>query len=218
MIKFAFKSAITFAILILVGYFAWNYIYPRLSKYELNQQSQVDLVRRVIDGDTFEISEREENGKFQSDKVPNLKVRILGIDTPEKYESSKLDRDSERTKMDKKTIKKLGELATDYTRRLIEGKNVTLIPEQNHDDKDKYGRLLRYVYLEDGTFVNKKIIEDGYAVAYRKFGISKLQELIKAEGEARNQKRGLWGSIEGLRQFEADSSDSKIPKKQKKRR
>jgi micrococcal nuclease len=144
----------------------------------------------VVDGDTFVL----ENGE---------RVRMLGIDTPEKFQSSKLDRDVERSGEDKKTIQKLGELASEFTTKLINKKKVILVPEPNYEDKDRYGRLLRYVYLDDGTFVNKKIVEDGYANAYRRYKISRLDEFIKAENDAREHRRGLWGSVEGLRQFEA---------------
>ena len=94
-------------------------------------------------------------------------------------------------------------LPSEFTTKLINKKKVILVPEPNYEDKDRYGRLLRYVYLDDGTFVNKKIVEEGYANAYRRYKISKLDEFIKAENDAREHRRGLWGSIEGLRQFEA---------------
>ncbi len=110
---------------------------------------------------------------------------MLGIDTPEKFDSDKLTRDMERTKKDSETIKKLGELSSQFTRKLLEGKKVLLEPDKSQDDKDKYGRLLRYVYLEDGTFVNKKIVAEGYAVVFRKFKVSKEKELVEAETDAR---------------------------------
>ena len=189
MIKLAAKTLSTLAVIALFAYFAWVYIIPKLSEHEQKQGKETRVVHKVVDGDTFIL----ENGE---------KVRMLGIDTPEKYESSKLDRDSERSGSDKKTIQKLGELASQYTKKLIEGKRVMLVPEPNHEDKDKYGRLLRYVYLEDGTFINKKIVEDGYASAYRRLGLSKQDEFIKAEKEARENRRGLWGEVEGLQQLD----------------
>jgi micrococcal nuclease len=200
--KLIAKSAATIVVLVLIVYFVWSYVIPRLSEHEQRttqnqsqQKKEMFTVRRVIDGDTFELDRKDDNGKY-------LHVRLLGIDTPEKWESSKLDKDAERTGKDKKTIKKLGEMASDYVRKMCEGKTVTLVPEPNYEDKDKYGRLLRYIYLEDGTFVNKKIIEDGYANAFRRYPVSKLDELIKAENDARAKNRGLWGETEGLKQME----------------
>lgn len=151
-----------------------------------NSGSEYLIVLRVIDGDTFKMSDGE-------------KVRLIGIDTPEKYESSKLDRESERTGRDKSVIKKLGEEATEYVRNLAEGKKVRLVREKHGYDKDKYGRLLRYVYLEDGTFLNAKIIRDGYANVYNSSEISKLDEFRELERSARENKRGLWGEAEGLK-------------------
>ena len=188
MIKLLGKTSITLVVIGLFVYFAWIYIIPKLSEHE-QKQKEIRFVHKVIDGDTIEL----ENGE---------RVRLLGIDTPERYESSKLDKDAERSGKDKKTIQKLGELAAIYTKKLIEGKKVIIAPEPGHEDKDKYGRLLRYVYLEDGTFVNKKIVEEGYANAYRRFKLSKLDELIKAENEAREKRKGLWGEVEGLQQLE----------------
>ena len=191
LIKLTFKTVTTVAVLALLVYFGWKYIIPKLDQKDSKNKPSY-LVTKVFDGDTFEA---EIDGKKE-------KVRMLGIDTPEKWESDKFDRDSERTGKDKETIKKLGSLSTDYTSGLISGKQVVLIPENKGDDKDKYGRLLRYVYLEDGTFVNLKIIEDGYANAYRKFNVSKQNEFIRAEKDARENKRGLWGNVDGLKYLE----------------
>lgn len=190
-IKFTFKAVITLAALALIAYFGWKYAIPKLDRKD-SSEKEFYIVKKVNDGDTFEV---EISGRTE-------RVRMLGIDTPERFESDKLTRDIERTGRDKETIKKLGELASGYTTSLIGGKMVTLAAEPNGDDKDKYGRLLRYVYLEDGTFVNKKIVEDGYANAYRRFNLSKQKEFIEAENQAREKKKGLWGDIDGLKYFE----------------
>ncbi|MCI0449285.1 MAG: thermonuclease family protein [Chlorobi bacterium] len=205
-IKLVFKTIVTLAALAMLAYFGWKYAIPKLEQKESKQnkrqteqkhqeqkhqeikQSKSYAVKKVSDGDTFEI---EMDGKKE-------KVRMLGIDTPERHQSSKLDKDSERTGRDKETIKKLGELAYKYVLKLIGGRKVILQSEPNGDDRDRYGRLLRYVYLEDGTFVNLKIVEDGYANAYRRFNLSKQSEFIEAEKQARENKRGLWGDLKGL--------------------
>jgi micrococcal nuclease len=182
-------STIT-SLVILLGAVVYYYINNSSSTdtKKTDNTKEVFFVKRVVDGDTFELS----NGE---------KVRLLGIDTPEKYESKKLDKDVEATGQDKKTIKKLGKLASDYVKNFVEGKKVILEREPNYDDKDRYGRLLRWIYLEDGTFVNGKIVRDGYAQVYEKFPVSKLDELRKYQKEARENNRGLWGPVEGLEQF-----------------
>jgi micrococcal nuclease len=199
LVKLIGKTGSTIVVLLLFAYFAWVYVIPKLSEHD-QKQKETRFVQRVVDGDTFVL----ENGE---------RVRMLGIDTPEKFESKKLEADAERSGSDKKTIQRLGELASQYTKKLIEGKRVVLEPEPKHEDKDRYGRLLRYVYLEDGTFVNKKIVEDGYANAYRRFEISKLDEFIKAEREARQNRRGLWGDVEGLQQLDSPDKTKDKPKK-----
>lgn len=158
------------------------------NKKKKSPDKELFAVTEVIDGDTF----RLQNGE---------KVRLLGIDTPEKYDSEKLNRDSETSGRDKKTIIKLGTIAADYAKKLAEGKKVYLEKEPGGDDRDRYGRLLRYVYFEDGTFVNAKIIKDGYANVYDRHPLSVTDKFKQYEKEARENKRGLWGEIEGLEQF-----------------
>jgi len=194
-------SKLVFGIIILIAfiYFGIQYVIPKLEEKEEKDKKDVKEkvvrsdnnfypVTKVTDGDTFEVEIDGKKGK----------VRMLGIDTPEKWESNKLDKDAERTKNDKKTIQKLGDLASQYTKKLISGKKVRLEPDPINDDRDRYGRLLRYVYLEDGTFVNLRIVEDGFANAYTKFPIIKKDEFVSAERKARENKRGLWGDVEGL--------------------
>lgn len=194
LIKLTFKSVFTLGVIVILAYFGWKYILPKLNEREQRERKEY-VITKVFDGDTFEA---DINGKKE-------KVRMLGIDTPEKFDSDKLTRDMERTKKDSETIKKLGELSSQFTRKLLEGKKVLLEPDKSQDDKDKYGRLLRYVYLEDGTFVNKKIVAEGYAVVFRKFKVSKEKELIDAETDARKGKKGLWGDIEGLKYMESSN-------------
>ncbi len=146
------------------------------------------LVDRVIDGDTFTLPD-------------GRKVRLLGIDAPERYNSGKMDNDAGKSGQSKETIAILGIKSGEFLRELIENKKVKLVPEENYEDKDRYGRLLRYAYLEDGTFVNGKIVEEGYAQVYRKFDLSKKDLLLRLEEDARNKKRGLWGEVEGTKQF-----------------
>lgn len=194
MIKLAFRSVkylLMIAVIAAAGYF---YVLPKLEtakneKIETEKQAQTNdylIVTKVIDGDTFKMS----NGE---------KVRLMGIDTPEKFESDKLDRQSGQSGRDKETIKKLGEASSEYVRKLVEGKKVTLVKDPGYDDRDKYGRLLRYIYMEDGTFVNAKILEDGYANVFYSKQISKMDQFKKLEREARENKRGLWGEVDGLK-------------------
>lgn len=135
-------------------------------------------VKRVIDGDTIQL----ENGE---------KVRLIGIDTPEVHESDKLYRDSQRTKEDVRTIKELGRRAWEFTRKLVEAKRVSL--EFDVEKRDKYGRLLAYVYLKDGTFVNAEIVKQGYASLMTIPPNVKYEDIfLKLYQEARLNRNGLW--------------------------
>jgi micrococcal nuclease len=136
-------------------------------------------VKRAVDGDTLLLEDGE-------------RVRLIGIDTPEMHESSKLYRDSQRAQQDSQTIKELGRRAYEFTKKLVEGKRISL--EFDVEKHDKYSRLLAYAYLkEDGTFVNAKIIEEGYASLMTIPPNVKYADLfLKLYQEARKDKRGLW--------------------------
>ena len=77
------------------------------------------------------------------------------------HDSEKLHRDARKSKQDVRTIQEMGKRAYEFTRNLAEGKQVSL--EFDVEKYDKYGRLLAYVYLKDGTFVNAEIVRQGYA-------------------------------------------------------
>ena len=136
------------------------------------------LVTRVVDGDTLKLETGE-------------RVRLIGIDTPEMHDSQKLYRDSQSTKQDVRTIKLLGRHAYEFTKNLVQGKRVSL--EFDVVRYDKYKRLLAYVYLPDGTFVNAKIVEEGYASLMTIPPNVKYANLfLQLYQEARKAKRGLW--------------------------
>jgi len=131
------------------------------------------LVTRVVDGDTIEI----EGGQ---------KVRYIGIDTPETVDP-------------RKPVECFGKEASNKNKELVEGKRVRL--EKDVSETDKYGRLLRYVYLPAGKagvgdlFVNEFLVKEGYAFSSTYPPDVKYQNLFtQAEKEAREANRGLWGS------------------------
>jgi len=135
-------------------------------------------IRRVIDGDTIQLESGE-------------RVRLIGIDTPEMHESDKLYRDSQRSGEDIKVIKELGQRAYQFTKKLVEGKRVSL--EFDVEKYDRYNRLLAYVYLKDGTFVNAEIVKQGYASLLTIPPNVRYADLFtKFYREARENKRGLW--------------------------
>lgn len=130
-----------------------------------NVSSQKHQVVRVIDGDTIEI----ENG---------LKVRYIGIDTPE-------------TKDPHEPVGCYGHEAYLKNQELVANKQVTL--EKDVSETDRYGRLLRYVYV-DGIMVNEQLVKEGFAKAVSYPPDIKHQDLFSnAERLAQYKKAGLWG-------------------------
>ncbi len=81
--------------------------------------------------------------------------------------------------------------ATEANRALVEGQTVFLVKDVS--ETDRYGRLLRYVYLQDGTFVNAELVKQGFAVIATFPPDVRHQELfLTLQQEAREAGRGLW--------------------------
>ena len=99
-------------------------------------------------------------------------VRMLGINAPE----MKTD---------------LGEPAKEHLLALIDGKTVDLEPDHISNNKDVYGRLLRYVYL-DGVDIDKKMVTDGWAIAFLKYPFDKEEEYKQEETKAKTATLGIW--------------------------
>ncbi|MCG8431947.1 MAG: thermonuclease family protein [Candidatus Omnitrophica bacterium] len=136
------------------------------------------LVTRVFDGDTIEVQTGE-------------KVRLIGIDCPEAHESDKLFRQAERRHKDIRVILAMGRRAREFTSGLVYYKHVRLVFDEEH--YDKYGRLLAYVYLEDGTFVNAEIIKSGYAYLLSIPPNDRFADTFRdLYRQARREQRGLW--------------------------
>ncbi len=111
-------------------------------------------------------------------------VRFIGADTPE-------------VKDPRKPVQCFGQAASAHTKSLLgHGEAVRLAPDPDDSDRDKYGRLLRYVYLADGTLLNAELIKDGYGFAYVVFPFSKLDEFRALEADARDHNRGLWAGCD----------------------
>ena len=133
-----------------------------------NSSEKLYEVLKVVDGDTIQI---EFNGKKE-------RVRLIGIDTPESVHPD----ETKNTENGKK--------ASEYTKLLLEGKSVSL--EFDVEERDKYGRLLAYVYL-DKEMINKKLLADGYAqLETVPPNVKYVDEFTTVLEEAKKEKRGLW--------------------------
>ena len=149
----------------------WLVSRPATLNHILSHQPGLYPVVYVDDGDTIIV------------KTPTGEetVRFLGVDTPE-------------VKDPRKPVQCYGEIASAHTKQVMKGASVRLEPDPEDTDRDKYGRLLRYVYLPDGTLYNAELISDGYGFAYTVFPITKLDQFKALEAKAKAQNRGLWAS------------------------
>jgi len=130
------------------------------------------FVMRAVDGDTLEAT---------LDDGTVAKIRLLGVNTPESVDP-------------RRPVECFGKEASKHMAVLVAGKRVLLAADPQADEVDKYGRLLRNVFLDDGTDVNASLIRDGYAYAYLGFPLNKQRkiELARLQDEAKMAERGLW--------------------------
>lgn len=139
---------------------------------EASQGERAEVVR-VVDGDTVivDLDGQEE------------RLRYIGIDAPESVQPEQ-------------PVECFGPEAADANAELVDGETVFLV--QDVTDRDRFGRLLRYVYVdgdaEDGTLVNLELVREGFAesISYEP-DVSRQDDLDQAERDARDAGLGLWG-------------------------
>ncbi|MFA7285386.1 MAG: thermonuclease family protein [Candidatus Paceibacterota bacterium] len=128
-------------------------------------------VTRVVDGDTIDV---DINGTIE-------RIRMIGINTPETVDP-------------RKPVECFGIEASNQAKSLLSNKSVKLESDSSQGDRDKYSRLLRYIFLEDGTNFGLKMIQTGYAYEYTYDSKYKYQtEYKNAQKQAEDTKAGLWG-------------------------
>ncbi|MBI3366305.1 thermonuclease family protein [Candidatus Roizmanbacteria bacterium] len=176
------KHKIITAIVVILISIATHYISPQNKKNSNNypistgsysQDNVLIKITRVIDGDTVKI----ETGQT---------VRYIGIDTPELHHP-------------KKPVQCFGKEAYEKNKELVEGKTVKL--EKDVSEKDRYGRLLRYIFLYDppstqeALFVNKYLVSEGYAhSATFPPDVKYADVFVTEQRNAVANKKGLWKS------------------------
>jgi micrococcal nuclease len=172
------KQVVLIATVLFLAVVAGQWTVNQRQTSPIKQAGGLYRVTYVYDGDTVKL----DNGD---------RIRLIGIDTPESKDNPKLARDLERTKKDKATLLAMGKKAALYSNQLLLNKMVRL--EEDVQPKDRYHRRLAYVYLEDGTFINDKIIRDGYAYPMTiPPNVRYADQFKQAFNEAREHKRGLW--------------------------
>ncbi len=146
---------------------------PSPTNNQVSTTKENAKVIRVIDGDTIKvlINNKEDT------------VRLIGIDAPETVDP-------------RKPVQCFGKEASDKAEEILDGKTITLESDSTQGDRDKYQRLLRFVFLNDLNF-NKFMISEGFAHEYTyKSNPYKYQlEFIAAEKSARENRKGLWADM-----------------------
>ena len=127
------------------------------------------LVAEVVDGDSLAVTL---GGRRES-------VRLIGIDAPELSHP-------------RRPVEFGAAEAMRFVRDRIGGRPVRLASDSKTGDRDDYGRLLRYVYLEDGTLLNELLIRSGHAFALVRYPFEMQQRFVEAEEQARRARLGLW--------------------------
>jgi endonuclease YncB( thermonuclease family) len=138
-------------------------------------QSQPGLypVKQFVDGDTVVV---DMNGRPET-------IRMIGVDTPETHKPAT-------------PVQCYGPEASAYTKTLIGNSLVRLEADPLDTNRDRYGRLLRYVFLPDGTLVEAKLISEGYGFAYTQFPFQKKDQFVASEHTAKQASRGLWAACQ----------------------
>ena len=125
-------------------------------------------VQRVVDGDTFVA---RVNGRRE-------RVRVIGVDTPESVDPNRPD-------------EPFGEEASDFAKHYLDGETVRMAGDV--EPRDRYGRMLAYVWLKDGTFWNALVAAEGYAQQLTiPPNVTYADLFRRLVGEARRENRGLW--------------------------
>jgi micrococcal nuclease len=130
-------------------------------------------INHFIDGDTIAVNM---NGKVET-------VRFVGIDTPETHKPNT-------------PVQCYGPAAAAFTKNTIDSNRVRLVSDSLSTDRDRYGRLLRYVYLPDGTLVNQTLVRNGYAFYYPYFPFTKSDAFAADQQAAMASHKGLWGNCQ----------------------
>ena len=154
----------------------------QVNKAELKNSSAANINRMLkaevvghIDGDTVRV------------RIPNPPedlyvletIRLLGVDTPE-------------TSHPDLPVQYFGEEASNFTRDILLGREVFLAFDW--DLRDRYGRLLAYIYTAPGHCFNTLLISEGYGHAYIRYPFQFMNEFEDLEREAKRYNRGLWAS------------------------
>lgn len=150
-----------------VGFFA------KVKRASEATQPGLYSINHFIDGDTISVNM---NGTAQS-------IRLIGVDTPETHKRGA-------------PVQCFGEAAAAFTMQTIGAGRVRLVADSESDNRDVYGRLIRYVYLPDGRNLDELLIQNGYGFAYLYFPFTDSAQFAADQTRAQEQQKGLWGACQ----------------------
>lgn len=130
-------------------------------------------VVKFDDGDTIAV---DMQGKTET-------IRFIGVDTPETHDP-------------RKPVQCYGKTASAFTKQLVGDSPVRLEADPLSGNRDRYDRLLRFIYLPNGTLVNEALVTGGYAFAITGFPHTKMDDFVRDEATAKAEGRGLWGACQ----------------------
>jgi micrococcal nuclease len=149
----------------------WGGDWDEYSKYH----NRLFSIVNVVDGDTLDLG-------IPDGTHPTTRVRLLGIDTPEKQ-------------IGDTPAAYYGPEATEYATGLALGREATVLLDTVGDVRDKYGRLLAYIRLPDGSILNEQLIGNGYGYADLRFRHSRFDAYVALQQRAMDTKAGLWAKV-----------------------
>ncbi|MGF7228470.1 MAG: thermonuclease family protein [Candidatus Saccharibacteria bacterium] len=170
---FSFITLILFVAFTAVSHYRSNVHHTVSTIASSASQNQPGLypIDHFIDGDTIAVNM---NGTVES-------VRFIGVDTPETHKPNT-------------PVQCYGEAAAAFTKQQIGSGSVRLKSDSESTNRDRYNRLLRYVYLPNGELLDEKLVTEGYGFAYTQFPFTKSAAFVRDEDSAKAMSKGLWGS------------------------
>ena len=161
-------SLLIFLLLVLANRYGW---FNGAGKQLEKNQPGLYSINHFVDGDTITVNM---NGKAET-------VRFVGVDTPETHKPNT-------------PVQCYGPAAAAYTKNTIGSSSVRLVADSLTTNRDRYNRLLRYVYLPDGRLLNELLIQNGYGFYYPYFPFSKSAQFSADQDQAKAAGKGLWSN------------------------
>jgi endonuclease YncB( thermonuclease family) len=154
----------------LAAHYGW---FQTVQKQAAQSQPGLYAIDHFVDGDTIAV---KMEGKTET-------IRMIGVDTPETHKPNT-------------PVQCYGPAAAAYTKNIIGNNQVRLESDPKSTNRDRYNRLLRYVYLPDGRLVEAELIKNGYGFAYTQFPFTKANDFEQDQAQAHAANKGLWGNCQ----------------------